>query len=362
MAKKQVIKIGKRGGKITSDKGGKKTYEKKGGAEAPAKTKAEKPDKSAKRKERRGSRNEAIKQIAGHIVAGLKGDALQAATASTGAQKAILELSRKNGAGDPPAGALRKLTRAVRAGAKAKLGVGPVESKAKAEPEAKPEKKAVKEKVEKKTEKKGKKAEKKSKGSGIPENYDKAVYDTVDDSVQAFLDDGEWTPKEAYKELSAIGRGKFNEEAELDLFAEQVVWPVLTAWIRSSFDMGVEFGFSPELMIMELYASGETAEIMGAMAKNGFFRQMTHHSTTSQYGTLSRGPVLVTDDMRAKARELFLRDVRGGAFVKEWSNEQAAGATELEALRQKALAHPMSQAEIGVIDAIQSAHSLSTDT
>jgi ketol-acid reductoisomerase len=155
-----------------------------------------------------------------------------------------------------------------------------------------------------------------------------------------------------------VFESSFREEAELDLFAEQVVWPVLTAWIRECFELGVEFGFSPELMVMELYASGETAEIMGAMARNGFFRQMSHHSTTSQYGTLSRGPELVTESMRAKARELFLRDVRGGAFVQEWSNEQSQGSERLETLRRQALEHPMSRTELEVIAAVQAAHSL----
>jgi ketol-acid reductoisomerase len=155
-----------------------------------------------------------------------------------------------------------------------------------------------------------------------------------------------------------VFESSFREEAELDLFAEQVVWPVLTAWMRTCFELGVESGFSPELMVMELYASGETAEIMGAMAVNGFFRQMAHHSTTSQYGTLSRGPELVTASMRAKAKELFQRDVRGGAFVKEWTEEQARGSAKLQSLRQEALAHPMSQAELDVIAAIQAAHSM----
>lgn len=155
-----------------------------------------------------------------------------------------------------------------------------------------------------------------------------------------------------------VFESSFREEAELDLFAEQVVWPVLTGWIRTCFELGVEFGFSPELMVMELYASGETAEIMGAMARNGFFRQMAHHSTTSQYGTLSRSSELVTDAMRAKARELFLRDIRGGAFVREWTQEQAQGSARLESLRKEALDHPMSKAELGVIAAVQSTHSL----
>lgn len=150
----------------------------------------------------------------------------------------------------------------------------------------------------------------------------------------------------------------FREEAELDLFAEQVIWAGLTAWFVECFEIGVAHGFSPELMVTELYASGEAAEILGMMARNGFFKQMSHHSTTSQYGTLSRGPAFITDQMRQRAREILRRDIKGGAFAREWSQEQATGSARLEALRQKALAHPMSLAEDNVIRAIQAAHSI----
>ncbi|MBI5095728.1 MAG: ketol-acid reductoisomerase [Candidatus Hydrogenedentes bacterium] len=149
----------------------------------------------------------------------------------------------------------------------------------------------------------------------------------------------------------------FREEAELDLFAEQVVWAGLTAWFVECFEIGVEHGFSPELMVMELYASGEAAEILGMMSKRGFFKQMTHHSTTSQYGTLSRGPRLIMDEMRQKAREFLRKDIKEGAFVREWSSEQDQGEGRLEALKKKALSHPMSQAEDAVIAMIQAAHS-----
>ncbi len=149
-----------------------------------------------------------------------------------------------------------------------------------------------------------------------------------------------------------VFESSFREEAELDLFAEQVVWAGLEAWFVECFELGVQHGFSPELMVMELYASGETAEIFTKMTKNGFFRQMTHHSTTSQYGTLSRGPALINDAMRAQARE-NLRAIHDGSFVKEWSDEQAGGSAQLELLRAQALTHPMSQAEGAVIAAVQ---------
>jgi ketol-acid reductoisomerase len=153
-----------------------------------------------------------------------------------------------------------------------------------------------------------------------------------------------------------VFESSFREEAELDLFAEQVIWAGLTAWFVECFEIGVAHGFSPELMVMELYASGEASEIFGAMARNGFFKQMTHHSTTSQYGTLSRGPQFITEQMRERAREILRNEIKGGAFVREWTQEQASGAARLEALRRQALAHPMSLAEDNVIRAVQSAH------
>ena len=65
-----------------------------------------------------------------------------------------------------------------------------------------------------------------------------------------------------------VFESSFREEAELDLFAEQVVWAGITAWFLECFEIGVEQGFSPVLMVMELYASGETAEIFAAMTRN----------------------------------------------------------------------------------------------
>ncbi len=174
---------------------------------------------------------------------------------------------------------------------------------------------------------------------------------------------------EAWSRMMAVAKGigatragvlisSFREEAELDLFAEQIVWAGLVAWFEECFNLGVEHGFSPELMVLELYASGEASEILGMMARNGFYQQMTHHSTTSQYGTLSRAKHLINDDIRARIRSSLLEDIKGGAFAREWSDEQATGSQTLTKLRDEALMSPMSQAERAVIEMIQSAHRL----
>ena len=174
---------------------------------------------------------------------------------------------------------------------------------------------------------------------------------------------------EAWARMMAVARGigatrvgvfesSFREEAVLDLFAEQVVWAGLVAWFEECFNLGVEHGFSPELMVLELYASGEASEILGLMAQNGFYKQMTHHSTTSQYGTLSRAPSMLNEEIRARMREILVDDIKGGAFVREWSQEQATGAETLARLREEALSNDMSRAEEEVIPLVQRAHSL----
>jgi ketol-acid reductoisomerase len=174
---------------------------------------------------------------------------------------------------------------------------------------------------------------------------------------------------QAWAKMLAIAKGigatrggvfesSFREEAELDLFAEQVVWAGLVAWFQECFKLGIEHGFSPELMVLELYVSGEASEILGLMARNGFFKQMSHHSTTSQYGTLSRAPRMVDDELRARMRDILLDDIKGGAFIKEWSQEQAAGSKTLAELKEKALDSPMSRAEEQVIPLVQRAHAL----
>lgn len=158
-----------------------------------------------------------------------------------------------------------------------------------------------------------------------------------------------------------VFESSFREEAELDLFAEQVVWPGLVAWFEECFNLGVENGFSPELMVLELYASGEASEILGMMAKNGFYKQMANHSTTSQYGTLSRSRNLLNDEIRAKMRHNLINDIKGGAFAREWSNEQAGGSQKLAALKAEAFQNPMSQAEDRIIPLVQQAHQLEKD-
>lgn len=151
---------------------------------------------------------------------------------------------------------------------------------------------------------------------------------------------------------AGVYESSFRGEAELNLYTEQVVWAGLASWLVYCYELAVDCGLPPEHVIMVLYASTENSEIMGAMAREGFFKQMKGHSTTSQYGTLTRGLQLVNDQMKAQARHNLVHDIQGGAFAKEWTGDYEAASKRLKQLREEALAHPMSIAEDAVLAAI----------
>jgi len=136
----------------------------------------------------------------------------------------------------------------------------------------------------------------------------------------------------------------FAQETELDLFAEQGVWPIIIRDLMMSFEVLVEAGFPPEMVTLELWGSGEASEIFKQMARQGMVNQMRLHSQTSQYGTLSRGERMLPEDTRDRMRAT-LAEIRSGKFATEWAEEQAAGYPRFNALRGAAEVHPINQAE-----------------
>ena len=136
----------------------------------------------------------------------------------------------------------------------------------------------------------------------------------------------------------------FAQETEIDLFLEQATWAAISRALILSFEVLVEDGFDPEMTALELYGSYEAAEILHAMAEQGFFHQMHLHSRTSQYGTLSRGPRVLPESMKRTFRRV-LEEIRSGRFAREWRREQEAGYPNFRRLWEEAQAHPMNAAE-----------------
>lgn len=142
-------------------------------------------------------------------------------------------------------------------------------------------------------------------------------------------------------------RSSFAEETEIDHFMEQATWAAIDRIFQLSFEVLVEEGYPPEVVALELYGSGEAAEIMAQMAELGLYRQFDLHSRTSQYGTLTRGPRIIPDEMRERMRAA-LREIREGVFVREWEEDRARGYPVFNRVREAALKHPINEAEEGI--------------
>ena len=152
------------------------------------------------------------------------------------------------------------------------------------------------------------------------------------------------------KAIGALGkrgivvRSSFEEETFADLFGEQVVAGGLLYLIRAAFDLMVESGISPEVALLELYASGEAAEILRAAANEGVWKQLQLHSRTSQYGQQTRGPRVVNQAVVSTLRDI-MNEIRSGAFAREWMLHQESGGLRLRELWEENLKHPMVAAE-----------------
>jgi ketol-acid reductoisomerase len=136
----------------------------------------------------------------------------------------------------------------------------------------------------------------------------------------------------------------FAQETEIDLFAEQAVWPMIIRDLLVSFEVLVEAGFPPEMVALELWGSGEAAEVFTEMAHVGLIRQMKLHSQTSQYGTMSRARMMVPDADRARF-EGALAGIRSGEFASEWAQEKRDGYPRFRGLRAMLESHPVNDAE-----------------
>ena len=111
-----------------------------------------------------------------------------------------------------------------------------------------------------------------------------------------------------------------------------------------AYEVLTERGYQPEAVLMDMYCSGEPAQIFQEMADVGLFRQMAFHSHTSQYGTLSRGPRMLPDEYRDVFNQR-LDEIQQGVFAREWEAERKAGYPVFNRLKAEALSHPINAME-----------------
>jgi ketol-acid reductoisomerase len=156
----------------------------------------------------------------------------------------------------------------------------------------------------------------------------------------------------------ALERGAFvvsaSDEAAIDLLVEQTVGPYVGLALQLAFEIGVEGGLPPEAMVLELYQSGEMAETFRSFAERGFYRAVSEHGVTAQYGGYLRTLEVDAEAMRDQFRAVF-EDIRTGGFARRLQAEGDEGYPTLGLIEAiTAGDDPMTRAEAAVQAALVS--------
>jgi ketol-acid reductoisomerase len=133
----------------------------------------------------------------------------------------------------------------------------------------------------------------------------------------------------------------FAEETETDLFGEQVVLcGGLTELVRAGFDTLTEAGYQPELAYFECLH--ELKLIVDLMYEKGISGMRYSISNTAEYGDITRGRRIVTEETRAEMRRI-LAEIQSGAFAKEWLLENRVGRPTFNAIGRRDAEHPVEE-------------------
>jgi len=133
----------------------------------------------------------------------------------------------------------------------------------------------------------------------------------------------------------------FEEETETDLFGEQVVLcGGLVELIKASYETLVGAGYQPESAYFETLH--EVKLIVDLIYEGGIANMRYSISDTAEYGDMTRGPRIITDETRAEMKQI-LDEIQNGRFAKEWILENQAGRPVFNALRREGAEHPIEE-------------------
>jgi len=133
----------------------------------------------------------------------------------------------------------------------------------------------------------------------------------------------------------------FKEECETDLFGEQaVLCGGLSALIMAGYETLVEAGYAPEMAYFE--CCHEVKLIVDLIYEGGIANMRYSVSNTAEYGDYCSGPRVITDETKARMKEI-LADIQSGRFVRQWMLENQAGLPNFKAERRNAAEHGVEQ-------------------
>ncbi len=145
---------------------------------------------------------------------------------------------------------------------------------------------------------------------------------------------------------SAIGGGRagiiettFKDETETDLFGEQaVLCGGVTALIQAGYETLVEAGYPEEMAYFECLH--EMKLIVDLIYEGGISNMRYSISNTAQYGDLTRGPRIITEETKKEMKRI-LSEIQDGSFAREWILENRADRPVFNALTRLGEEHPI---------------------
>ena len=145
---------------------------------------------------------------------------------------------------------------------------------------------------------------------------------------------------------SAIGGGRagiiettFKDETETDLFGEQaVLCGGVTELVKAGFDTLIEAGYPEEMAYFECLH--ELKLIVDLIYEGGISNMRYSISNTAQYGDLTRGPRVITEETKKEMKKI-LTEIQSGAFAREWMLENKVNKPVFSALTKRGQEHPI---------------------
>ncbi len=133
----------------------------------------------------------------------------------------------------------------------------------------------------------------------------------------------------------------FREETETDLFGEQaVLCGGVASLVQAGFETLTEAGYAPEMAYFECLH--ELKLIVDLLYEGGIANMWYSVSNTAEYGGLTRGPRIVTEETKVEMKRI-LSEIQTGRFAREFVGENQAGAPSIKAMRRISAEHPIEE-------------------
>ena len=129
----------------------------------------------------------------------------------------------------------------------------------------------------------------------------------------------------------------FKEETETDLFGEQaVLCGGASELIKAGFDTLVEAGYQPEIAYFECLH--ELKLITDLIYKYGIYGMRKRVSDTAEYGDITRGKRVITEETRKEMKRI-LSEIQSGSFADEWIKENRDGRPNYNRITEEEKQH-----------------------